>query len=463
MIKNNKGFTIVEITITVFIIAILAGITIVAFTKVQTDARDSARSSKINIIAEALEKYYERNGEYPGCAAMTQAGNLVSTNVLKGIDTDVLRAPKSAPSTTNSFTCTSLTAGPGDDVYAYVGNSNATCSTGAACLYYTLQYRQEGTGAIISLESRRKITGVVPAGPVLNAPTVPAAPAGYTTINLSWATVPNTANYVLQRATNSGFTTGLVEGTVPGANTTHASTGLTQGITYYYRLAAEGSGGRGAWSNTVSAATLIAPPPAAPTVTLNQTIPKTSATSVTATASVVTCAAGTTAQYRLQSLAMNTSPVPSFPAWGGTWSTTRTLAVNMSQGYRYDFRAQARCTSGASSAVTGNSSTVSITRYINTPPAPVYLSPPYFYSNVNAVVNYSYTCPTGTSLNNGHYDTRAWTGAYWYGMEFGFNDSWENYDGVNRNTEYWGYYRCSTPYDTSAESPASYNVIVVRP
>jgi len=464
MIKNNKGFTIVEITITVFIIAILAGITIVAFTKVQTDARDSERASKTKIIAEALEKYYERNGEYPGCAAMTQAGNLVSSNVLKGIDTDVLLTPKSTPSSTNSFTCTSLTAGAGDDVYAYVGNSNATCSTGAACLYYTLQYRQEGTGNIISLDSRRKITGVVPTAPVLSAAPV----AGInTSIKLTWPAVPNAASYVVQRASDSNFTLNIGEATLPSSFVEHTSTSLTPGTTYYYRLAAEGAGGRGPWSNTASATTTISPPAVAPTITLTSSPApsggKTTATSVVATANSVTCVSGSV-EYQMRSSSMYAGVV-ALPAWSATWSTSQALpTTNMSQGYRYDFQARARCVGpNANSSPSADGTVATVTRKINTPPAPVYLSPPYFYSNVNAIVNYSYTCPTNTSLYNGYFNSKAWTGSSWGPNYFPFNDSWENYDGVNRNVEYWGYYQCSTPYDTSLQSPAYYNVIVVRP
>ena len=125
------------------------------YNRLQADARNSARASKIKIIYESLEKYYAKNGEYPGCVAMTQSGALVSTNVLTGIEQNVLVAPKAPSGTTNSITCTALVSGGTTDAFAYVGDGTATCSTGAACTRYTLQYRDEVTGSIISQTSRR--------------------------------------------------------------------------------------------------------------------------------------------------------------------------------------------------------------------------------------------------------------------------------------------------------------------
>lgn len=70
MKKTTNGFTIVEILVVIAIIGILATIGILSYSRVQANARDMQRSSKITIIAEALEKYYDKNGEYPGCADM---------------------------------------------------------------------------------------------------------------------------------------------------------------------------------------------------------------------------------------------------------------------------------------------------------------------------------------------------------------------------------------------------------
>lgn len=67
-------------------------------------------------------------------------------------------------------------------------------------------------------------------------------PASSTQINLSWASVVNATGYVLQRATNSGFTTGLFT-LVNNLNvTSYNDTGLNPSTTYYYRVLAKASG-----------------------------------------------------------------------------------------------------------------------------------------------------------------------------------------------------------------------------
>lgn len=63
----RKGFTLVEITIAVTIIAILASATIVAINpaKRSRQARDALRMSDINAIANALVGYFHNKDEYP--------------------------------------------------------------------------------------------------------------------------------------------------------------------------------------------------------------------------------------------------------------------------------------------------------------------------------------------------------------------------------------------------------------
>jgi prepilin-type N-terminal cleavage/methylation domain-containing protein len=153
--KSRSGFTIVEILIVIVIVAILATLSIVTYSKIQADARDSDRASKVSIIAGELEKYYSKNGEYPGCAAMTQAGAVVVQDVLVGMDASALITPSSSTGTTNSIVCTALVAGAVNDQFAYIGDSSYDCSVGEACSKYTLQYRIEGTGEIKSVEGLR--------------------------------------------------------------------------------------------------------------------------------------------------------------------------------------------------------------------------------------------------------------------------------------------------------------------
>lgn len=68
-----------------------------------------------------------------------------------------------------------------------------------------------------------------------------ATGATSSTISLSWSPVTNRSFYQIDRATNSGFTTGVALDISPGlTSTTLTDTGRTAGTTYYYRIKAIG-------------------------------------------------------------------------------------------------------------------------------------------------------------------------------------------------------------------------------
>jgi hypothetical protein len=69
-----------------------------------------------------------------------------------------------------------------------------------------------------------------------------AAPSGSTQINLSWAAVTNATGYVVDRATNAGFTTGVALAIYSAGGTSYNDTGLTASTTYYYRIRATAAG-----------------------------------------------------------------------------------------------------------------------------------------------------------------------------------------------------------------------------
>lgn len=63
--KNRRGFTLVELLITVAIIAILAAIAIPNFLAAQTRAKVSRVKSDLRTIGVGLESYYIDNNHYP--------------------------------------------------------------------------------------------------------------------------------------------------------------------------------------------------------------------------------------------------------------------------------------------------------------------------------------------------------------------------------------------------------------
>lgn len=70
MVKNNflkkqSGFTLLEILVTISIIALILSLGIVSYTQVFITSRDSTRKSDIQIISNALEQYKSNTGNYP--------------------------------------------------------------------------------------------------------------------------------------------------------------------------------------------------------------------------------------------------------------------------------------------------------------------------------------------------------------------------------------------------------------
>lgn len=77
---RSTGFTIVELLIVIVVIAILAAISMVAFTGIQQRARDSTRDADIAQIAKALELYYIDHGKYPSGRGSTNINTWWTTS-----------------------------------------------------------------------------------------------------------------------------------------------------------------------------------------------------------------------------------------------------------------------------------------------------------------------------------------------------------------------------------------------
>jgi len=139
---------------------------------------------------------------------------------------------------------------------SYTNTGLATNTT----YYYTVE-AVDGTGASgYSNEAFATTTGTV---------TVPSAPAGLTAtagngqVSLVWTATAGAASYNVYRGTSSGG-----EGGIPLASgiagTTYVDTGRTNGVAYYYKVAAVNSAGTSGYSGEVSATPQLSAP-ASPT------------------------------------------------------------------------------------------------------------------------------------------------------------------------------------------------------
>jgi prepilin-type N-terminal cleavage/methylation domain-containing protein len=72
--KNKRGFTLVELMITMSIIAVLSVVLSVNFSKAQKDSRDQRRVEDLKTIQNAAEQYFLLSGSYPSSAGSWSVG-----------------------------------------------------------------------------------------------------------------------------------------------------------------------------------------------------------------------------------------------------------------------------------------------------------------------------------------------------------------------------------------------------
>ena len=346
MKKTVSGFTVVELLVVIVIIGILSTVGFVSFYSIQANVRDSERSSRVKIISEALEKYYDKNGEYPSCAAMSSDPSVITSSVLPGIDPAVFTTP-TATSGTNSIlpSCGDLTSGA--DGFAYIGDGSNACLTGNACLQYSLKYREEETGSVISAVSRRvvSVAGTVTAS---SAPVMTISISGdnhvvATITPVTCPTAGSIAYYGIDSRTNDGIWSGY---------TSWSSTILTlpspptaaYGVKYGYRAQAR------CWVNNYSYSTNIS----GSEVSITRPIDNApSVPSVAYTTSnwhetsfhwdIITCPTGTTARYQYDYTVKNGATLIDDSGWIQTANTSLSPYTTSKSGLTYLMDVKAQC------------------------------------------------------------------------------------------------------------------------
>src|SRR3990167_5867834 len=67
MIKKNKGFTLIELIITLAVIGVLVSLILVAINpqRIIEDTRDSRNRAEMNAVKTALQLFFNDNNAYP--------------------------------------------------------------------------------------------------------------------------------------------------------------------------------------------------------------------------------------------------------------------------------------------------------------------------------------------------------------------------------------------------------------
>jgi prepilin-type N-terminal cleavage/methylation domain-containing protein len=371
---NKRGFTLIELMV---VVAILGALTIVAafnYAGVQRQTRDMQRTSSATLIAESLERYFAKNGEYPSVAKMTAADGNSVKSLLDLANTDSLLAPFAAPGATNSWKSGTAT---NTNSLTYNGNTDtsASCSTATgstdACDDFKIQYYDEQSNSVMTIYSRNTsqnidtttVTGI--AAP--SSPTLSAALSGTnvvataTTVSCEQGTSPQ---YAFRSRTNSGSWTAYGAWGTATSTSTAAAQGVLYGFQIKARCLSSSSSNSSADSSNSTEATYTHPinTPAAPNVTV-----ATSGDISTWSWNATTCPAGTTARYQYRYVA----------DWGYTsiWYGPTTGLVSLtwdtsSQGYQYTTQIQTHCYNAYDTSDWSGTGQASYIRPVS-PPGPI--------------------------------------------------------------------------------------------
>lgn len=168
---NRRGFTVVELIITITVMGILLVLAFVNMTASQVRARDEERRTDVESISQHLESYYRNGsgeagellGRYPAVASPI---NIDSK--LRNIDPKSLKAPgvddfeETFKYATNiNETPTGVLPQPtiGQYVYqplAWDGTAWQLCSGSMECRKYNLYYRLENNNVVQKVMSKNQ-------------------------------------------------------------------------------------------------------------------------------------------------------------------------------------------------------------------------------------------------------------------------------------------------------------------
>lgn len=133
-LKTSKGFTIVELLIVIVVIAILAAISIVAYSGIQQRGRDSGRAADVSNLVKALTAYTTDDTSAGG------SGGTWPTNAADAVTKLNAYTQANVPATVvNKLNAAAVTSTNKDTNYQYLPCPATGTPTGATITYYKEQ------------------------------------------------------------------------------------------------------------------------------------------------------------------------------------------------------------------------------------------------------------------------------------------------------------------------------------
>lgn len=165
----RRGFTVVEIIITITIMGILLTLAVVNLSASQINGRDAERKGDIEALATHLETFYRNGtdnsptiGRYPSTVITTNEAALRAA--LRDIDVKSVMAPNGTtmtatfiPATNNNQTTTGVAPQPTVSQYVYqpLQSNNAICTDETQeCRKFNIFYRLEVDNTVYMVTSR---------------------------------------------------------------------------------------------------------------------------------------------------------------------------------------------------------------------------------------------------------------------------------------------------------------------
>lgn len=167
---RGAGFTVVELIITMAIVAILLTLGVVNLRSTEVAGRDADRKGDISSTALFLETLYNNGtsaqptykGAYPPTSAVSTTTDIQTW--FAEFDLKNLRAPGVSspnfsiiPATNSVQTTTGVTPQPTITTYVYqpIDSTGALCATIGNCRKFNLYYLPEATGSTVQMVTSR--------------------------------------------------------------------------------------------------------------------------------------------------------------------------------------------------------------------------------------------------------------------------------------------------------------------